>query len=176
MYSSIPYSIYISTEPIYTSLYTSCPYSYFSPHFFLCPFRAFFIFRAAYTPPPEKNFSEKNFSEKKFFLFLRKKFLLFGAFPEKKFFLFIFSVCRIFFPPYILLRSVKTITVGISYSRQNKLVRRENIYGAWGEGQKYLGRARNIRRTRELRRSELRSEHVVWTKWEAELVSIYLYR
>lgn len=138
MYSSLPYSIYISTEPIYTSLYTSCPYSYFSPHFFLCPFRTFFIFRAAYTLLPEKNFSEKKFLRKKIFLFLRKKILLFGGFPEKKFLLFIFSVCRIFFPPYILLRSVKTITVGISYSRQNKLVRREYIYGAWGTGGKVI--------------------------------------
>ena len=144
MYSSFSYSIYISTEPIYTSLYTSCPYSYSSPHFFLCPLGAFFIFRAAYTPPPEKNFSEKNFSEKKFFLFLRKKFLLFGGFPEKKFFFFIFSVCRIFFPPYILLRSVKTITVGISYSRQNKLVRREYIYGAWGIGAELSGKCQGI--------------------------------
>lgn len=148
MYSSIPYSIYISTEPIYTSLYTSCPYSYFSPHFFLCPFRAFFIFRAAYTPLQEKNFSEKKLVRKKFFLFLRKKILLFWGFPRKKIFTFIFRI-GIFFPPYILLRSVKTITVGISYSRQNKLVRRE--YWGWS----YLGR------TRELRRSGERSEHVV---------------
>lgn len=134
MYSSIPYSIYIFTEPIYTSLYTSCPYSYFSPHFFLCPLGAFLFFGQPILPYQKKISQKKISSEKKFFFSSEKNFYFLGVSQKKKFLLFIFSVCRIFFPPYILLRSVKTITVGISYSRQNKLVRREYIYGAWGTG------------------------------------------
>lgn len=129
MYSSFLYSIYIFTEIIYTSpIYPPARIVIF-PHFFLCPFRAFFIFRAVYILPTRKNFSEKKLVRKKIFLFLRKKFLLFWKSPQKKNYFFIY---KIFFPPNILLRSVLTITVGISESRQNKLVRREYIYSAWG--------------------------------------------
>lgn len=129
MYSSFLYSIYISTEIIYTShIYLPARIVIF-PHFFLCPFRAFFIFRAAYIPSSEKNFSEKKLVRKKIFIFLRKKFLLFWKSPQKKNYFFIY---KIVFPPYILLLSVLTITVGISESRQSKLVRREYMYSDWG--------------------------------------------
>lgn len=84
--SSFLYSIYIYTEIIYTSPIYPLPVQLFFPHFFLCPFRAFFIFRAAYIPSSEKNFSEKKLVRKKIFLFLRKKFLLFWKSPRKKLF------------------------------------------------------------------------------------------
>jgi hypothetical protein len=91
----------------------------------------FLFFGQTIFPYQKKNFSEKNF-------LFRKKIYFFGGRIRKKFIFY-----NIFSPPYILLRSVKTITVGISYLRQNKLVRREYIFGAGKLGGKeYLGRAR----------------------------------
>lgn len=91
MYSSFLYSIYISTEIIYTShIYLPARIVIF-PHFFLCPFRAFFIFRAAYIPSSEKNFSEKKICQKKNFYFPQKKIFTFLEVPSEKklFFLYI---------------------------------------------------------------------------------------
>lgn len=112
MYSSFLYSIYISTEHIYTSnIYIPCPYSYF----FLTSFSAlsgpFLFFGQPIFSPPEKNFSEKKLVRKKFFFSSEKNFYFFESPLRKK---IIFYIGKIFFPPYILLRSVKTITVGIS--------------------------------------------------------------
>lgn len=152
MYSSFLYSIYI----FILNIYTHCPYSYFYPYFFLCPFGHFLFFGQTIFPYQKKIFQKKNF-------IFRKKILFFGGRQKKNFIFY-----NIFSPPYILLRSVKTITVGISYLRQNKLVRREYIFGA-GEirGQviwdvlEIWDVPGNIRRTRDLRRSGERSEHVV---------------
>ena len=136
MYSSFLYSIYISTEHIYTShIYPPARIVIFSS-FLSLPFQGLFYFSCSlYSLTRKKFLRKKNLSEK-IFLFLRKKFLLFWKSPQKKnYFLY-----KIFFPPYILLRSVKTLTVGISESRQNKLVRREYIYSACGtRGQRIWG-------------------------------------
>ena len=130
MYSSFLYSIYISTEPIYTSpIYPPARIFIFSSFIFL-PFQGLFYFSGSLYPLIRKKFlRKKNLSEKNFSFPQKKKFYFFGSPLRKK---IIFYITKIFFPPYILLRSVKTLTVGISYTRQNKLVRREYIYGAWG--------------------------------------------
>lgn len=126
MYSSFLYSIYISTEIIYTSpIYPPASIVIFSS-FISLPFQGLFYFSGSLYPLTRKKFlRKKNLSEKKFFFSSEKKFLLFWKSPQKKNYFFIY---KIFFPPYILLRSVLTITVGISESRQSKLVRREYIY------------------------------------------------
>ena len=139
MYSSFLYSIYIFILSIYILvLYIPCPYSYFSS-FISLPFQGLFYFSGSLYSPHQKKISQKKkLVRKKIFLFLRKKFLLFLEVPsEKKLF---FYIGKIFFPPYILLRSIKAIMVGISELRQNKLVRREYIYSAWGtRGQRIWG-------------------------------------
>ena len=105
MYSSFLYSIYISTEIIYTShIYISCPYSYFILISFSALSGPFLFFGQPISPHQKKISQKKNLSEKKIFLFLRKKFLLFWKSPQKK--NYFFYITKIFFPPYILLRSV----------------------------------------------------------------------
>ena len=170
MYSSFLYSIYISTEHIYTShIYPPARIVIFSS-FLSLPFQGLFYFSVSLYSLTRKKFLRKKTCQKKIFLFLRKKFLLFWKSPQKK---IIFYIGKIFFPPYILLRSVKTLTVGISYTRQNKLVRREYIYGAWGTRGKESGAYKKYGTYKEtgvykeyktyqdLRRSGERSEHVV---------------
>lgn len=114
MYSSFPYSIYISTEPIYTSLYTSCPYSYFSPHFFLCPFRAFLFFGQPILPYQKKISQKKTFQKKNFFFSSEKNFCFLG-FPRKK--IFSFYIFRM----QDILPAVYTAAVGKNYYGRYKL-------------------------------------------------------
>ena len=137
MYSSFLYSIYISTEPIYTSpIYPPARIVIFIPISFSALSGPFLFFGQPISPY-QKKFLRKKTCQKKIFLFLRKKFYFFGSPLRKK---IIFYIAKIFFPPYILLRSVKTLTVGISESRQNKLVRWEYIYSACGtRGQRIWG-------------------------------------
>ena len=170
MYSSFLYSIYISTEHIYTShIYPPARIVIFSS-FLSLPFQGLFYFSGSLYSLTRKNFSEKKLVRKKFFFFSEKNFYFLGSPLRKK---IIFYIGKIFFPPYILLRSVKTLTVGISYTRQNKLVRREYIYGAWGTRGKESGAYKKYGTYKEtgvykeyktyqdLRRSGERSEHVV---------------
>ena len=130
MYSSFLYSIYISTEPIYTSpIYPPARIVIFIPISFSALSGPFLFFGQPIFPYQKKISQKKNLSEKNF-SFPQKKIFTFLEVPSEK--KIIFYISKIFFPPYILLRSVKTLTVGISESRQNKLVRREYIYSAWG--------------------------------------------
>lgn len=132
------YSIYISTEPIYTSpIYPPARIVIFIPISFSALSGPFLFFGQPIFPYQKKFLRKKNLSEKNFSFSQKKNFYFFGSPLRKK---IIFYITKIFFPPYILLRSVKTLTVGISYTRQNKLVRREYIYGAWGtRGQRIWG-------------------------------------
>ena len=137
MYSSFLYSIYISTEPIYTSpIYPPARIVIFIPISFSALSGPFLFLGQPISPYQKKISQKKKLVRKKFFFFSEKNFYFFGSPLRKK---IIFYISKIFFPPYILLRSVKTLTVGISYTRQNKLVRREYIYGAWGTRGKESG-------------------------------------
>ena len=137
MYSSFLYSIYISTEPIYTSpIYPPARIVIFIPISFSALSGPFLFLGQPISPYQKKISQKKKLVRKKFFFFSEKNFYFFGSPLRKK---IIFYIGKIFFPPYILLRSVKTLTVGISYTRQNKLVRREYIYGAWGTRGKESG-------------------------------------
>ena len=171
MYSSFLYSIYISTEHIYTShIYPPASIVIFSS-FLSLPFQGLFYFSGSLYSLTRKKFLRKKTCQKKNFSFSQKKIFTFLEVPSEK--KIIFYIGKIFFPPYILLRSVKTLTVGISYTRQNKLVRREYIYGAWGTRGKESGAYKKYGTYKEtgvykeyktyqdLRRSGERSEHVV---------------
>ena len=137
MYSSFLYSIYISTEHIYTSpIYPPARIVIFIPISFSALSGPFLFLGQPISPYQKKISQKKKLVRKKFFFSSEKNFTFLEVPSEKK---IIFYIAKIFFPPYILLRSVKTLTVGISYTRQNKLVRREYIYGAWGTRGKESG-------------------------------------
>lgn len=91
MYSSFMYSIYISTEPIYTSLiYPPARIVIFSS-FLSLPFQGLFYFSGSLYPLIRKKFLRKKTCQKKIFLFLRKKFLLFWKSPQKKKLFFLYN-------------------------------------------------------------------------------------
>ena len=116
MYSSFLYSIYISTEHIYTShIYPPARIVIFSS-FLSLPFQGLFYFSGSlYSLTRKKISQKKKLVRKKFFFFSEKIFTFLEVPSEKK---IIFYITKIFFPPYILLRSVKTLTVGKnSYGR-----------------------------------------------------------
>ena len=88
MYSSFLYSIYISTEPIYTShIYPPARIVIFSS-FLSLPFQGLFLFFGQPISPHQKKISQKkNLSEKKFFFSSEKNFYFSGVPSEKKLFL-----------------------------------------------------------------------------------------
>lgn len=84
MYSSFLYSIYISTEPIYTSpIYPPARIVIFIPISFSALSGPFLFFGQPITPHQKKISQKKNLSEKNF-SFPQKKILLFWKSPQKK--------------------------------------------------------------------------------------------
>ena len=87
MYSSFLYSIYISTEPIYTSpIYPPARIVIFIPISFSALSGPFLFFGQPISPYQKKFLRKKNLSEKKFFFSSEKNFTFLEVPSEKKLF------------------------------------------------------------------------------------------
>ena len=87
MYSSFLYSIYISTEIIYTSpIYPPARIVIFIPISFSALLGPFLFFGQPITPHQKKISQKKNLSEKKFFFSSEKNFTFLEVPSEKKLF------------------------------------------------------------------------------------------